>query len=180
MTFTPSTYSNFVSAATAAQERLFLQYIGPRDDFDIVIVGSGIGGGVLADDLADRAGAYKRILVLEAGSCIYPTHVYNICRFPNANGEAFRVRHVLAGGKSRGTKLYRREAAAEFRRPINFLVRTDSRRAGLGARFFPFERSQRPPKRPSQPGRGSDERVAVDGFDRAGCGCPFAAVLACQ
>lgn len=85
MTFTPSTYANFVSAASPAQERLFLQYIGPRNDFDIVIVGSGIGGGVLADDLADRVGTQKRILVLEAGSFIYPTHVYNLCRFPNAN-----------------------------------------------------------------------------------------------
>jgi len=85
MTFTPSTYANFVSAATDAQERLFLQYIGPRDDFDIVVVGSGIGGGVLADDLAERLGTQKRILVLEAGSFVYPTHVYNLCRFPNAN-----------------------------------------------------------------------------------------------
>jgi hypothetical protein len=85
MSFTPSTYVNLVSAATAAQARLFLQYIGPRDDFDIVIVGSGIGGGILADDLADRVGGHKRILVLEAGSFIYPTHVYNVCRFPNAS-----------------------------------------------------------------------------------------------
>jgi hypothetical protein len=71
MTFTPSTYSNFVSASTKSQERLFLQYLGPRDDFDIIIIGSGIGGGVLADDLADRLGKHKRILVLEAGSFIY-------------------------------------------------------------------------------------------------------------
>lgn len=85
MSFKPSAYVNFVSAATAAQERLFLEYIGPRDDFDIIIVGSGIGGGVLADDLADRLGGHKRILVLEAGSFIYPTHVYNVCRFPNAS-----------------------------------------------------------------------------------------------
>ncbi len=85
MTFTPSTYTNLVSARTAAQERLFLQYIGPRDDFDIVIVGSGMGGGVLADDLAERLGEHKRILVLEAGSFIYPTHVYNVCRFPNSS-----------------------------------------------------------------------------------------------
>ena len=85
MTFTPSTYTNFVSAGTAAQERLFLQYIGPRDDFDIVIVGSGMAGGVLADDLAERLGNDKRILVLEAGSFIYPTHVYNVCRFPNSS-----------------------------------------------------------------------------------------------
>ncbi|MFL5075781.1 MAG: hypothetical protein ACJ8DS_11125, partial [Microvirga sp.] len=78
MTFRASTYANFVSEAGAAQERLFLRYIGPRNDFDIIIVGSGIGGGVLADDLADRLGHQKRILVLEAGSFIYPTHVYNL------------------------------------------------------------------------------------------------------
>jgi GMC oxidoreductase len=85
MSFSPSTYVNFVSAATAAQHRLFLQYNGSRDDFDIVVVGSGIGGGVLADDLAERYGGHKRVLVLEAGSFIYPTHVYNVCRFPNAS-----------------------------------------------------------------------------------------------
>lgn len=85
MTFTPSTYVNFVSEEAAARERLFLQYMGWRDDFDVIIVGSGIGGGTLADDLADRFGLQKRILVLEAGSFLYPTHVYNICRFPNSS-----------------------------------------------------------------------------------------------
>jgi hypothetical protein len=85
MTFNPSLYVNFVSEETAARERLFLQYMGWRNDFDIVIVGSGIGGGVLADDLADRLGSQKRILVLEAGSFLYPTHVYNICRLPNSS-----------------------------------------------------------------------------------------------
>jgi hypothetical protein len=64
--------------------RLFPQYSGDSSDFDIIIIGSGIGGGILADDLADRFGGNKRILVLEAGSFIYPTHVYNICRFPNS------------------------------------------------------------------------------------------------
>jgi hypothetical protein len=83
--FSSSTYVNLVSEATASQERLFLQYISPRNDFDVIIVGSGIGGGVLADDLAERIGKDKRILVLEAGSFIYPTHVYNVCRFPNAS-----------------------------------------------------------------------------------------------
>ena len=67
MTFNASTYVNFVSESSEAQDRLFLQYIGPRD-FDIIIVGSGIGGGILADDLADRLGNQRRILVLEAGS----------------------------------------------------------------------------------------------------------------
>lgn len=85
MTFHPSTYSNFVAIDTPARERLFLQYLSPRDDFDIIIVGSGIGGGILADDLAERVGNHQRILVLEAGSFLYPTHVYNFCRFPNAS-----------------------------------------------------------------------------------------------
>ncbi|TCL74854.1 GMC oxidoreductase [Rhizobium sp. BK251] len=85
MTFSASTYVNFVSETGAAEQRLFLRYIGPRDDFDIIIVGSGMGGGILADDLADRLGHNKRILVLEAGSFVYPTHVYNLCRFSNAS-----------------------------------------------------------------------------------------------
>lgn len=85
MVFNAATYVNLVSQATAAQERMFLQYIGPRNDFDIVIVGSGIGGAILADDLAERLGGSQRILVLEAGSFLYPTHVYNVCRFPNAS-----------------------------------------------------------------------------------------------
>jgi pimeloyl-ACP methyl ester carboxylesterase len=84
MTFVPATFTNLVAMNTAAQERLFLQYLGPRNDFDIVVIGSGMGGGVLADALAERAGSYKRILLLEAGSFLYPTHVYNSCRFPNA------------------------------------------------------------------------------------------------
>src|SRR3954469_5887183 len=85
MTFIPATYRNFISASSPAQERLFLQYLSPRNDFDFIIVGSGIGGGVLADDLADRLGTQKRILVVEAGAFIYPTHVYNMCRFSNAS-----------------------------------------------------------------------------------------------
>ena len=32
----------------------------------------------------DRLGFPERILVLEAGACLYPTHAFNICRFHNA------------------------------------------------------------------------------------------------
>ena len=84
MAFHQNTYTNFVAASGEMNTRLFPQYSDDRHDFDIIIVGSGIGGGILADDLADRLGNSKRILVIEAGSYLYPTHVYNICRFPNA------------------------------------------------------------------------------------------------
>ncbi|BBO35589.1 GMC oxidoreductase [Lacipirellula parvula] len=85
MTFQASTYPNFVAVDTPARERLVLQYLSDRNDFDIVVIGSGMGGGVLADDLAERLGRQLRILVVEAGSFLYPTHVYNFSRFPNAS-----------------------------------------------------------------------------------------------
>jgi GMC oxidoreductase len=83
MSFQASMYEKFVAAGSQAGERLFPQYIGIRPDFDIVIVGSGVGGGLLADALA-QVDKPLRILVLEAGSFLYPTHVYNICRFLNS------------------------------------------------------------------------------------------------
>jgi choline dehydrogenase-like flavoprotein len=85
MNFSSLTYDRFVSTHSTSQSRLFSQYFGSKNDFDIIIIGSGIGGGVLADDLADRLGKQKRILVVEAGSYLYPTHVYNVCRFPNSD-----------------------------------------------------------------------------------------------
>jgi hypothetical protein len=76
-------YVNLVAEKTQAHTRLIRDYDGANRDFDYIIVGSGMGGGILADDLADRLGQSHRILVLDAGSLIYPTHVYNISRIPN-------------------------------------------------------------------------------------------------
>ncbi len=76
-------YHNLVSEKPQSHTRLIRDYEGANSDFDFIIVGSGIGGGILADDLADNLGDSKRILVLDAGSFIYPTHVYNISRYSN-------------------------------------------------------------------------------------------------
>jgi len=76
-------YVNLVTERTQAHTRLVRDYDGANPDFDFIIIGSGMGGGLLADDLADRLGTHKRILVLDVGSFIYPTHVYNISRIPN-------------------------------------------------------------------------------------------------
>lgn len=78
-------YENLVTEKPQAHTRLIRDYDGDNKDFDFIIIGSGIGGGILADDLADRLGQSHRILVLDAGSFIYPTHVYNISRIPNGS-----------------------------------------------------------------------------------------------
>ncbi|MGH3937007.1 MAG: hypothetical protein ACRDS1_18825, partial [Pseudonocardiaceae bacterium] len=86
--FSATTYPKLIAQQSSVQARLFPQYGGGDGHFDIVIAGSGVGGGILADDLADRfssSGSGKRLLVLEAGSYLFPTHVFNVCRFPNAD-----------------------------------------------------------------------------------------------
>ena len=75
-------YANLVSQESEAHTRLIRDYNGPNSNFDCIVIGSGMGGGILADDLADRNNQ-RRILVVDAGSFVYPTHVYNISRIPN-------------------------------------------------------------------------------------------------
>ena len=47
-------YANLVSQETEAHTRLIRDYDGANPDFDCIVVGSGMGGGIVADDLADR------------------------------------------------------------------------------------------------------------------------------
>lgn len=75
-------YANLVSQKSEAHTRLIRDYDGSSPDFDYIVIGSGMGGGIVADDLADRHPG-KRILVVDAGSFVYPTHIYNVGRIPN-------------------------------------------------------------------------------------------------
>jgi len=59
------------------QQLFFKPNLDQNRLFDVIIVGSGIGGGILADQLSDLG---LNVLVLEAGSYIFPTHVANLPR----------------------------------------------------------------------------------------------------
>jgi choline dehydrogenase-like flavoprotein len=61
----------------AVQQRFFAPALDEGHRYKVIVIGSGIGGGVLADQLADYG---QDVLVLEAGSYLFPTHVGNLPR----------------------------------------------------------------------------------------------------
>lgn len=77
--------------------------------WDVIIIGSGMGGGVLADHLTDVTfnGVKKpRVLVLDAGCMEYTSHVYNL---PEGGGVAGRHEvghyHVAQGDLGMGVQM---------------------------------------------------------------------------
>jgi choline dehydrogenase-like flavoprotein len=58
-------------------QRFFPRNLDAQHEYDVIVVGSGMGGGLLASQLAGRG---ADVLVLEAGSLLFPTHVGNLAR----------------------------------------------------------------------------------------------------
>ncbi|MDX2230765.1 MAG: GMC family oxidoreductase [Leptolyngbyaceae cyanobacterium bins.349] len=59
------------------QQLFFPPNLNENQLFDVIVIGSGAGGGILADQCSDQG---LNVLVLEAGSYLFPTHVANLPR----------------------------------------------------------------------------------------------------
>ncbi len=81
VTFPPMT--EVVVENGLVQQYFFAPDLNEARRYDVIVIGSGIGGGVVADQLSDYG---RDVLVLEAGSYLFPTHVGNLPR-----------RHLLGG-----------------------------------------------------------------------------------
>ncbi|MBF2028908.1 MAG: GMC family oxidoreductase [Oscillatoriales cyanobacterium C42_A2020_001] len=59
------------------QQLFFPPNLNENQLFDVIVIGSGAGGGIVADQCSDQG---LNVLVLEAGSYLFPTHVANLPR----------------------------------------------------------------------------------------------------
>lgn len=68
-------YDNFFPVDSPLQQ-LTVQLTGREwEEYDVIVIGSGMGGGTLADDLSDRGAL---VLVLEAGGLWFPLHINDL------------------------------------------------------------------------------------------------------
>lgn len=68
-------YDNLLSGEDAAQQEVTHSNYDESVIYDVIIVGSGMGGGTLASRLSPRG---RKVLLLDAGRLEYPTHLYNL------------------------------------------------------------------------------------------------------
>ena len=68
-------YGNFRGENSRQQQDLAIGNVNSAFDYDVIVIGSGMGGGILADQLSDRG---AKTLVLEAGALGLPTHMHNL------------------------------------------------------------------------------------------------------
>ncbi len=87
-------YDNFVTVETPTDQRLVRHSPRPSDKYDVIVLGSGMGGGVLADDLSDRG---HRVLLIEAGGIRYPVHMNDLPSENRNPVERDRIGHYTYG-----------------------------------------------------------------------------------
>jgi choline dehydrogenase-like flavoprotein len=75
VTFPPR--QEMVVENSQVQQLFFQPNLNEAELFDVIVIGSGVGGGILADQLSDLG---MNVLVLEAGSYLFPSHVANLPR----------------------------------------------------------------------------------------------------
>ncbi len=68
-------YDNFLPVDTPLQQITVHMPGREAEDYDVIVIGSGMGGGTLADDLSDRG---ARTLVLDAGGLWFPVHMNDL------------------------------------------------------------------------------------------------------
>jgi choline dehydrogenase-like flavoprotein len=104
-------YDNLATEDGGLPQATIRRNCDPSVEYDVIVIGSGFGGGVLTDELTDRG---LRTLVLEAGSLAYPSHITNlpgdwpalparhqIGHFVNVQGSQFLFGvHMSLGGRS--------------------------------------------------------------------------------
>ena len=71
-------YENLRVSDDLQQQNLVRSRFSEDMEWDIIVIGSGMGGGVLADALSDFPAKNLKVLVLDAGSFDYATHIYNL------------------------------------------------------------------------------------------------------
>ncbi|HVK16415.1 MAG TPA: GMC family oxidoreductase [Fimbriiglobus sp.] len=69
-------YDNLTTTTTKIQQDAVPSNFDESVVYDVIVIGSGMGGAVLADGLTDTHN--RRVLVLEAGSLVHQTHIDNL------------------------------------------------------------------------------------------------------